>query len=253
MSKKVLISEYVKGLRKSEGLNTRDFGRKYKISKAQVSKYENGKCDMPSDVVVTNFCNTFKIPLEEFDKEFEFDDSKTGYTIELIEHLRNRLGAQWSDYYCHNIAKAFYDKYEKKSNLSNFEKCDYFKEYEEADINDVYIDRAATCLSKNKKSIWICSYLRTPEFKSKPRNINYDYMLAEISTVACLPSKKLGCNNFVFITSNKGMFDYFTKLEFHSYDTNAYLAVTENSKTIGEIKQLYGKDDFLCLGKGNNE
>lgn len=241
MSKKILISEYVIGLRRHEGLNVRDFGKKYNISKAQVCKYENKKCDEASSVVITNFCNTFKIPLEKFNKDFEINTDKVDRSNEIINHMKIRLGPQWSDDYCYHIAKAFYDKYEKKYHLSNLKKCDSYKEYAESDIKDVYIDRAATCLSKDKKEIWICSYLRTPEFINKPRNINYDYMLSEIATVACLPSNKIGCNNFIFITSNKGMYDYFKQLEFHSYDTNAYLALTEDSKTITNLHILYGK------------
>lgn len=244
MAKKILISEYVKGLRRNEMLSIRDFAKKYNISKGQVSKYENKQCDEPSSVVITNFCNTFKISLEKFRKEFKINNDKVDNTNEIMQHLKIRLGPQWSDYYCHHIAKAFYDKYEKKSHLTEFEKCDYYKEYSEATKNDVYIDKAATCLSKNNEPIWICSYLRTPEYINKPRNINYDYMLSEIATVACLSSDKIGCDKFVFITSNKGMFDYFKQLDFHSYNTSAYLALTEDSKNITNIHKLFG-DSFL--------
>lgn len=71
--KKIYISDYVKLKRATELLSTREFGKKYGISKAQVSKYENkqSECKGPYGLTVAiHFCKTFNIPLKEFADKF---------------------------------------------------------------------------------------------------------------------------------------------------------------------------------------
>lgn len=245
MNKRVLISEFVSGLRKSSCQNIRDFAKEHNVSKAQISKYETGKCDSPTVTMAIKFCNAFKIPFDKFQADFYYEDENIKKVFSAAAHLNKRLGSEWSDTFGFKLALNFYKQYENSCGLSNYEKCNPEKEYRNANDDEVYFDRAGKCLSNEGKEIWICTFLRVPEFSSKPRNINYDYMMSQITTAASLPKEYLGCSNFVFVTSSKSMFNYFSCLPFHSYNTNAYLAFTIDGIHYEEIHKLYGKKDFL--------
>lgn len=247
MNKKILISEFVSSLRNENQQNIRDFAKDHNLSKAQVSKYENGKCDSPTLTIAIKFCNAFKIPFDKFQADFYYEDENIKKVLSAGAHLKKRLGSEWSDTFGFKLALNFYKQYEKTCNLKSYEKCNPEKEYRNANDDEVFFDRAGKCLSMDEKEIWICTFLRVPEFSSKPRNINYDYMMSQITTAASLPKQYLGCSNFIFIVSSKSMYNYFSRLPFHSYNTNAYLAFTEDGINFKEICQLYGKEDFLNL------
>lgn len=253
MAGNILISQYVSGLRKKKQQNIRDFARDCNLSKAQISNYETGKCDSPSLLVAIKFCNAFKIPFDKFQADFYYDDQEIKKAFSTVAHLKKRLGSEWSDTFGFKLALNFFKQYEKISGLSEYCKCKPEIEYKSAKDDEVYFDRAGKCLSKDGKEIWICTFLRVPEFSSKPRNINYDYMMSQITTAASLPKQYLGCSNFVFIASSKSMYNYFSHLPFHSYNTNAYLAFTEDGINYEEICQLYGKEDFLNLISKKNK
>ena len=75
-SGRIYISDYISSLRDKEGLTMEEFGNKYGLSRAAVSRYELGLHDDPTRLIARKFCQTFNIDPEDFITHFFFRKEK---------------------------------------------------------------------------------------------------------------------------------------------------------------------------------
>lgn len=238
---RMLLSEYVRGLRTREGLSLEEFGKKYNMSRAGVSKYENGAFDDPSLLVATRFCKTFNIDLAEFVVGFFYTNKKIDKAFTTAKHLSKRIGNELFDLEGKKPIIKFYQTYKEEFGLYGLE---YVTEDQDA-INRKsrnYIPRYATCFNRKDEEIWIYRFLNNLELIDFPLNDRYSYLNKIICNVAAFTPEELGCKNYLFIIQNKKMFNYLKDSKFQkNSQTNVMVVYSKDDKTFEEPELLFGK------------
>lgn len=239
---KIKISEYVSARRKKDGLNLRDFGERYNISKSQVDRYEKGDCDKPSVLVAKRFCNTFDIDYDAFIADFDYDDSKNilinlGSAVQIEQRLTREL----SDTFSSEVAENYFNIIDKKyGNTEDFFLTDYYH-LPTKDNEGIYIERQAEFTYKGEK-VYILYFIRPFLFPNKCRSINYSFMNKMISSACSYSEDELGSKNFIFIVPSKDAFNFFSTRKFNETPNNAILVLVRGSNDFIESTVLYGQN-----------
>ncbi|MBR2533980.1 MAG: helix-turn-helix transcriptional regulator [Erysipelotrichaceae bacterium] len=241
-NERILISDYVRGLRAKEGLTLEEFGKKYGLSRAGASRYENGNFDNPSLLIATKFCKIFNIDLDEFVVDFYYTNEKIDKAFTTAKHFAERFGPEFFDPTGKGVITRFYQRFKDEYSLHGLKNVSEDDDAKNRKCRN-YIPRYGICYNKKNEEIWIYRFLNSFEGINKyPLNYRYNYLNQVVSTVAAHTKKELGCKNYVFIIPNKKMLKYLVESEFNKTETNAILIYSKDDRNFEEPILLFGKD-----------
>lgn len=244
---KLLISDYVKTLRTKKGMTTEEMAAAYGVSRQAITRYEMGVYDNPSAKIASRFCKTFDFELLEFSENFKCNNKTIEKILELESQFKTIMKMEISDKSGRECVRSFFDQYKNEYKLSNFKPNNIYKDYENENIN-IYIPFEGECFNSRKEPIKLYRFLSAISLTKEPRNRSYRIMDQAISNVAAYSIEELGCNNYIFITNNRKMYNFFMERSFKKNDTNVMLVYTRDQKTFDEPEVLFGKN-FLNIKK----
>lgn len=238
---RILISEYVSSLRSSENMNVRDFGMKYGISRNTVSRYELGKDDDPSVLIVRRFCKTFKINVEDFIKDFYYNDPEIAemYNDSVLSYIKTKAT---KDERSKETVENFYDIIKNEYKLHDFQTGLDIDDFKTINENKLCIFANAYCKTATDEKVSLIYHPGLHRSPNKQAADCYSSIIFDIAKANSLDESELDCRNFIFIVDDSDAFEFLRNIKFNKSKNSAILALFKGGKKIVSQKLLYGED-----------
>ena len=232
---KVLISEYVRKLRKESGLSANEFAKQHGVSHSQIAKYEDGKLDNPSLAVASKFCKNFDMTPDEFLGKIKCDNEVINNTSNFISSVEHLMSGNYLNDFSKDVGQ-FFDKYKEQFGFTAYEKTT-----NKLPMDETVVVPMNGIITKGNKPILVSYFpYRKVPYDRSPFKYYSDLNTALGSIYLNADLKKN--INFLFMTPSYEAYKYFADRNYRQISDQNIIIIYYKYRRDIEYTLITGKD-----------